>query len=642
MATLSPRAMLHWRAIALTICSSILAITAWIGAINSDGDVLVASILLSFLGSGALIPWNPRWQAAFNVSGALALLGYSMQTADPNPRLAIAWMMVVSAALLSQLSAVHGARNRRKLAEQLAALAENHRLLRREMNLRAEVASALERDHVRLQASEAMLRKVFEASPDNIAVNRLSDGRFIAVNDAYRVAGYTRDDVMGTDVIALGVWPHEEEMTRFLESIRQTGRVKNMETTQRRKDGSVETNLVSASVVEVNGESCVISMIRDITEIKRVETNLRASHAALRKIFDATLDIIVVTRLSDGSYIDFNQQFEQIGYRQRDSDDSRKGQREIWASAEQHQQLRDRIMAEGVVRNMEVDFLKPDGGLMPALLSAVRVELDGEDCVVKMIRDLTEAKEASRALEENAKTLRDIFDVSPDVITVNRVSDGNFVAFNEELLRLTGHTREQAMGSSAMELGVWTDPADRLRLAAALAQDGTVRNLEIEFQTGNRTRVPTLVSASMINLGSELCVVSYIRDITERKRNERDLLAAREELSRQVKALSDSGETFRKLFDANLDSMTLTGVDGKYIDVNREFTRATGFSRAETIGHHFSELNMWIHPDEMIAFVDQLFSTNEVRNLEVAIRRKDGSEQPALISAVNLELHGQL
>ena len=394
MATLSPRAMRNWRPIALAICSSILAITAWIAAINSNGDVLVASILLSFLGSGALIPWSPRWQAAFSVSGALALLGYSMQAADPNSRLAIAWMMLVSAALLSQLSAVHGTRYRRKLAEQLSALADNHRLLRREMELRAKTASARERDHVLLQASESMLRKIFEASPDNIVVNRLSDGRFIAVNDEYRVAGYTRDDVMGANVIALDTWRHKEEIARFLESLRRTGRVKNMEITQRRNDATVdETHLISASLIEVNGEPCVISMLRDITEIKRVE---------------------------------------------------------------------------------------------------------------------------------------------------------------------------------------------------------------------------------------------------------RDLLAAREELSRQVKALSASEETFRKLFDANLDSMTLNGVDGKYIDVNQEFTRATGFSREETIGHHFSEFNLWIHPDEMIAFADQLSRTNEVRNLEVAFRCKDGSERPVLISAVNLELYGQL
>jgi PAS domain S-box-containing protein len=394
MATLSPWAMRHWRAIALAICASILAITAWIGAINSNGDVLVASILLSFLGSGALIPWSPRWQAAFNASGALALLGYSTHTADPNPRIAISWLMLLSAALLSQLSAALGARYRRKFADQLASLAENHRLLKREMTLRAETTSALERDHDRLQASESMLRKVFEASPDNIAINSLSDGRFIAVNDEYRVGGYTRDDVMGTNVIALGAWQHKEEIARFLESIRQTGRVKNMEITQRRKNGTVdETQLISACVVEVNGEPCVISMLRDITEIKRVE---------------------------------------------------------------------------------------------------------------------------------------------------------------------------------------------------------------------------------------------------------RALLSTREELSRQVKALSASEETFRKLFDANLDSMTLTGVEGIYIDVNQEFIRATGFSREETIGHHFTESNMWIHPDEMIAFANQLLKTNEVRNLEVSFRMKDGSEHPVLLSALNLELHGEL
>ncbi len=322
------------------------------------------------------------------------MLGYSTHTADPNPRIAISWLMLLSAALLSQLSAAVGARYRRKFADQLAALAENHRLLKREMTLRAETASALERDHDRLQASESMLRKVFEASPDNIAINRLSDGRFIAVNDEYRVGGYTRGDVMGTNVIALGAWQHKEEIARFLESIRQTGRVKNMEITQRRKNGTVdETQLISACVVEVNGEPCVISMLRDNTKIKRVE---------------------------------------------------------------------------------------------------------------------------------------------------------------------------------------------------------------------------------------------------------HDLLWAREELSRQVKALSASEETFRKLFDANLDSMTLTGVGGIYIDVNLEFTRATGFSREETIGHHFTESNMWVHPDEMIAFANQLLKTNEVRNLEVTFRMKDGSEHPVLLSALNLVLHGEL
>ncbi len=182
-------------------------------------------------------------------------------------------------------------------------------------------------------------------------------------------------------------------------------------------------------MVEVEGEPCVISMTRDITEIKRVETSLRASHAAMRKIFDATLDIIVVTRVSDNAYIDFNQQFERIGYRQQDLDDSRTGKRQLWAS--ERTDIRSFAIgsrAEGAVRNMEADFLKPDGSVMPAMLSAVRVELEGEDCVVTMIRDLTAAKEASRKLEQSVKALSDseetfrkLFDANLDSMTLTGV-----------------------------------------------------------------------------------------------------------------------------------------------------------------------------------------------------------------------------
>ncbi|MFZ2062184.1 MAG: PAS domain S-box protein [Candidatus Binatus sp.] len=508
--TLSPGALRYWRGFSIAVFALTIACAVWIADLDRDGDVLVAMIVLFFFGGGALLPWSPRRQVAVEAIGMLALLEYSMRVGTPGCRLAIAWMTVVTAAVLSQLSSVQGERHRRKRMEQLAALTEHYRLLRHEMALRAEVALAREGDHTKLQASESMLRKVFEASPDNIAINSLVDGRFIAVNDTYEVAGYTRDDVMGSDVIALRMWRHEAQLSLFVETLRRTGHVKNMDVTQRPKNGGVDqTHLISASATEVNGEPCVISMIRDITEIKQAETNLRASHAALRKIFDATLDIIVVTRLSDGSYIDFNQQFERIGYGQQELDDSRMGKRQLWAIGRQHQEFRNRIVADGVVRNMEADFLKPDGSVMPAMVSAVRVELKGEDCVVTMVRDLTAAKEASRKLEQS------------------------------------------------------------------------------------------------------------------------------------VKALSESEETFRKLFDANLDSMTLGAITGTYIDVNQEFIKTTGYSREEAIGHHFTDLNMWIHPDEMVRFANQLMQTDEVRNLEVAFRMKDGSEQPMLLSAVNLDLHGQ-
>ncbi|HEY9159081.1 hybrid sensor histidine kinase/response regulator [Candidatus Binatus sp.] len=301
MATFSPRAMRNDRAIAVAICASFLAITAWIGVINSDADVLVASILLSFLGSAALIPWSPRWQAVFYVSGMLALLGYSMETADPNPRIALSWTIVVSAALLSQRSAVHFARYRQKLAQQLAALAENHRLLRREMELRAQAASALESDRERLQASESMLlatreelsrqvkalsnseetfRKLFDANLDSMALSGI-DGTYIDVNREFtRATGFSREETIGHHFSELNMWIHPDEMIAFADQLVRTNQVRNLEVAIRRKDGSERPVLISAVNLELHGQLCCLAISRVISDLKMTQRELVGAREA--------------------------------------------------------------------------------------------------------------------------------------------------------------------------------------------------------------------------------------------------------------------------------------------------------------------------------------------------------------------------
>jgi PAS domain S-box-containing protein len=641
--TLSVRIIRHWRAMMLGFASIIIVVTAWIGAIDRSDDLLVITISLFFLGSGVLAPWSPRWQLALTALGLLILADASLHSADTASQMAITWLSVLSAALMALMGAIHNSAYRARLDKLLNALAEDHRVLRREMELRAEIAAARERDQLKFQESSTMLRKVFEASPENIAVNSLYDGRFIAVNDRYLVAGYSARDAMeSTGVIALQLWPDEREMDRFLTALRAHSRVKDMEIKQRSRSGEIETHLISASIVDVKGEPCVVSMTRDITAIKATETQLRSSQAALRKIFDATLDVIVVSRVSDGSYIDFNRQFEQLGFTRKDLDDSRSGLRQIWADEAQHRAMQDLVARDGQVRNLEVDFISPRGGTISTLLSAVAVELNGEDCVVTMLRDVSAAKDAARKLEESAQTLKAIFDASPDAISVTRILDGKYVAVNDEFLRVGGYAGEQVIGSSDLELGAWTQPSDRDKFSATLTDAGQVRNMEVEFRSRLNPRTPTLISAALISLEREPCVVSYVRDITELKQTENELRAAREELSHQIAALRASETMFRKLFDANLDSMSLTGSDGRLLDVNQEYVRLTGFTREESIGRHFADFNLWIDPKQMVAFSSALFTNNEVRNLEVSFRLKDGTVLEALVSAVNLELNGQL
>ncbi len=398
VATVSPAAMRHWRPFALALCSSSLAMTAWIAVLSSDSDVLVASILMVFFGAGALIPWNPLWQAALEASGMLALAAYSLCTPTPDTSLPVAWTIVISALALAQTTAIHAGRYRQWLADRIAALAENDRLLRHEMKLHAEIAAARDHDHARLQASESMLRKVFDASPENIAINCLADGRFITVNDKYQVAGYTRDDVLGTSVIALGTWPHVAELRRFLDCIRDTGRVNNMEITQRRKDGAESTNLISASVVEVDGEPCVISMTRDITEIKRVEIRLRDSLAALRKIFDANLDSMTLSGV-DGTCLDVNQQFiNATGFSREEAVGHHFADLNLWIHPDEMIAFADQLGRTNEVRNLEVAFRMKDGSEQPVLLSAVNLDLYGQVCCLTISRGVADIKMTQREL----------------------------------------------------------------------------------------------------------------------------------------------------------------------------------------------------------------------------------------------------
>ncbi len=276
-ASLSPWAIRRWRPLALAMCSSSIAITAWIAVVDSDSDVLVAAIFLFFFGAGSVIPWSPRWQAALETSGLLALLGYSTITANPGSNLAIAWTMVISALVLSQIIAVQNTRYRYKLAEHLGALATNHRLLVREMDLRAAESASRERDHLRLQESETMLRRLFDANLDSMTLNT-SDGTYIDVNQEFvRRTGFSREEAIGHHFSELNMWIHPDEMIAFTDQLTRTNEVRNLEVAFRMKDRSERPMLLSGVIMEVYGRLCCLTISREISDLKMTQRELVAA-----------------------------------------------------------------------------------------------------------------------------------------------------------------------------------------------------------------------------------------------------------------------------------------------------------------------------------------------------------------------------
>ena len=88
------------------------------------------------------------------------------------------------------------------------------------------------------------------------------------------------------------------------------------------------------------------------------------------------------------------------------------------------------------------------------------------------ITDITESKRAEEALRQSEEKFRLAFQTSPDSINFNRLSDGMYIDINEGFTKLTGYTREDAIGKNSIDLNIWYDPKDRERISQSLAERG--------------------------------------------------------------------------------------------------------------------------------------------------------------------------
>ncbi len=135
-----------------------------------------------------------------------------------------------------------------------------------------------------LRASEEKFSKVFRSSPDWIAITTLSDGRFIEINEAFlNITGYKREEVIGKTSAELNLWVAPEERLRMTDVLRERRIIRDHETVFRLKSGEIRTMLRSAEIIDLEGETCVINVTRDITERKRAEEKIRRLNRELEQ-----------------------------------------------------------------------------------------------------------------------------------------------------------------------------------------------------------------------------------------------------------------------------------------------------------------------------------------------------------------------
>lgn len=125
--------------------------------------------------------------------------------------------------------------------------------------------------------------KLFDLSPDAVVVTDLDSGTIFHVNSTFcQIGGFTKEEVIGKSVFAIRSWQNEEERTIWALNLKAK-RELEYEAAFTTKTGEVRYGNMRSKIIEIAGKECVISIVRDITEQKKIEDQLKASEETLKQ-----------------------------------------------------------------------------------------------------------------------------------------------------------------------------------------------------------------------------------------------------------------------------------------------------------------------------------------------------------------------
>jgi PAS domain S-box-containing protein len=147
-----------------------------------------------------------------------------------------------------------------------------------------------------------------------------------------------------------------------------------------------------------------------------------------------------------------------------------------------------------------------------------------------IFRDITEELQAETALRSSEDKFAKVFHASPVAISISRMRDGLYLDVNDAFVEQFGWTREEMLGHSSVEIGLWPSQGERERWTAELGLTGRTRNRVTTLLAKSGETHTVIVSAERIQLGGEECVVGLVHDITDRLEAEAALRESKERL----------------------------------------------------------------------------------------------------------------
>jgi PAS domain S-box-containing protein len=409
------------------------------------------------------------------------------------------------------------------------------------------------KSETQLLESEARTRAILAAAVD--AILTIDEfGSIESLNHATeKMFGYAAQELIGQNVRMLMPAPYRQEHDGYLNNHMLTGQKKiigiGREVVGLRKNGHTFPMDLAVSKVESGGRRVFTGIVRDISERKASESQLRESEARTRAILAAAVDAII-TIDEFGKIESLNSATEKLfGY----TAEQMVGQNVKMLMPSPYRNEHDGYLSNhmrtgekkiiGIGR--EVTGRRQNGETFPMELAVSTVETGGRKVFTGIVRDITERKRSESQLIESEARTRAILAAAVDAIIIIDAS-GTIESMNTATEKLFGYTADEMLGNNVRML---------MPAPYRAEHDGYLHNYigtgqkkiigigrEVTGLRKNGDTFPMDLAVSEVAMGGRQLFTGIVRDITERKKSEVELVKAANALRQRNEDLLRSNQ----------------------------------------------------------------------------------------------------
>jgi PAS domain S-box-containing protein len=265
---------------------------------------------------------------------------------------------------------------------------------------------------------------------------------------------------------------------------------------------------------------CLALIIDDETE--RFDAEDRFERA-----FAANPAPAIIARLSDMRSVKVNQGFLELTGYVRDALIGRSVHEiDVLEGALQREVAVERLHAGATIPQMEACLRVASGGGRTVIVAGQPLEIGDEACMLFTFADLHPRQQAEDALRQSEERFATAFRMAPGPMAIVALDGMRLLDVNDAFTAATGWRREEVIGRTEAELGLWGSGSLRDELTLQIRQTGRLRSCDVQCRMKDGRTGDYLLSAETVGINGRRCVLTVMLDITERKRTEADLLVA--------------------------------------------------------------------------------------------------------------------